>query len=515
MYAILVVLLLSFVFLLVGRAGMAAARSQQTGMATLFFAGELVSVWLFGVMARIVPMQIAFVCWIILAVVCIAYVLLKLRMHWPRPGILLVWLGLAVMVTGILLFWWNMPADTVPDPVMRHNGSIHTGRSLAIAGYMVDQNQLTGIGQNFGQSLLLCITGMTGATLEPFTITLWIAVNAAFFMLLLYEIFSIAISNKRLAIVGTAFVMFCGVSLSFTWNNLVDIGNPFIISGYADNYLGLASLLLLGLVVFEANAGRLSISQIIFIIILLSGNHIYAPQNLVVLLALLLLLLLYKAIRKQWHPARRLFLWNIIVAVIIASGFFFGGMFLDKKRTDDHIPFASQVNVSGGQLRLLPHLSSKMYNDGVFTFRKASTVPGISSDTAVSPAGNLKLAAAHLEADIWESLRLVFFPLALLLFSAVIITRDSAAYNRWWKGLTVAGLAFFLCAWPIAYFLTVGQYKMELNRFLYPFILCGLMTWPFLLQQYSGQKRMRWLLWGCGVAGILPFFTELLFRLFD
>lgn len=120
---------------------------------------------------------------------------------------------------------------------------------------------------------------MIGATLEPFTITLWIAVNAAFFMLLLYEIVIIAINNKRLAIGGTAFVMFCGVSLSFTWNNLVDIGNPFIISGYADNYLGLASLLLLGLVVLETNAGRLSISQIVFIIFCYPAT-IYMPRKI-------------------------------------------------------------------------------------------------------------------------------------------------------------------------------------------------------------------------------------------
>lgn len=152
MYAILAILLLSFVFLLVGRACMATARFSQTGIATLFFAGELVSVWVFGVLARIATLQVAFFCWMMLALLCIAYVLFKVRIHWPRPRIWLVWLGLAVMVAGILLFWWNMSADTVPDPVMRHNGSIHTGRSLAIAGYMADQNQLTGIGQNFGQA---------------------------------------------------------------------------------------------------------------------------------------------------------------------------------------------------------------------------------------------------------------------------------------------------------------------------------------------------------------------------
>jgi hypothetical protein len=511
MAAILIIFCIGICFIFIGNSLLKWLRLPPANMATAFFAGEIISlVWL-ALVARFINLNTALYGWLILLSVAAVHTAVTKK----RPALSLKTLGIVAatgtLVAAILWFWWNPQTDRQATGLMQHRGSLHTLRSMAITQYIIGHNQLPGIGQNFGQNLLVCLSNFLKSGNNSMAITSWIALNAAFFVLLVYEWLRASLVAHRVALAATSFVMLCGVSLSFTWSNLIDIGNPLIVSGYADNYLALASLLLL-FGIFQNHPQKTG--AMVWAALLCFAHHIYAPQNTVALFTVLAGYALYTMWRRQWSRFYKALRYGLLLVAIAATGYFFGGMLLAQKYVNADIAAAQQVAVAGGGIRIVPHLVSKVYSNHEFRHRRASTVFENEGDlqNAGTPVSKIRLAAAHLEASIWESGRLLFFPLVLLLLGGYTVYRKRNQHPQL-KLLLFTGAVSLLAGWLLAYWLAMGPYKMELNRFLYPGTLFSLLCFPFLQAAYANHRKISILLWVLAIAGMVPFFVELLLRL--
>lgn len=399
---------------------------------------------------------------------------------------LIVILILLIFSFLFVLFLWLEPLKThVINDFMRFNGSLHSGRYANIATYIFENNKIPVLNQNYGQSLLATISMFLGFNNPFLALYIWLSFSIFFLIITIYGFFRYFGINKTYSSFFTLIVMFGGTALSLAYIGLIDSGSPFIAIGHSDTLISFATFLIF--IIFIKNIikkenNSFLVSAVLLFILIISWC-IYAPQNIIIAFPLMFLLFLLFSYQDKKINKKLLFLM-ILLLVFLGIGILLGGMltpqFLVNKNAD--IPGTMTIIKEGAKnielAPVLPYVYPTI-NESSHSVYFYSDLREIRSKGLNININSIPGILFLLEAMLWDSLRIIFFPFISFVFLFFYLFYYNKENNREnikennkdienIKFLYIASIITFLIGFFIAYFFIIQGRKWELSRFLIP-----------------------------------------------
>jgi hypothetical protein len=375
-------------------------------------------------------------------------------------------------------------------------GSLHAGRYANIGLYIVEENRVPRLTQNYGQSLLVAGQLLLGVRGPLAVLASWLALSHAMFALLLYGLFRRFRLTPTMAGLGTFFVLFCNITLSTDYVYVIDSGSPLGFTGYTDTTAALATWLVFlfwlqqWLGADPAPPGTLALPAL-----LAYGWSLTGPQNIIIGAIVIGALGLTNA-----NAFRRQVLLGVVVVIAAGLGSAQGGMLLPGS-------WATQTGLPGimttqgtGQTGVMPEQAFAFQEGGRIHWWFQVHGPDFPRERF------------YLETQLWMTLRLLFFPVAGIVVLALRLASEPEVFDAktrsFWTQVAIASLfpGFVACFWFIYH-----GYKWELTRFLLPGVvtaLVGLVIVVYFVGVNAPRGR-RWLWAGLLVCGTLGPLTQL------
>jgi hypothetical protein len=494
-------LLLGLLFIAAGGAVYRQAFSPEDDSpppfrwAASYFLGMYLFFFLFRLIALVLGAAVG--CYLALAVL-LALAIWQGRMLAPE------WRQLLPLLLGLFLLFTMLTIaryfGQIDDFDMHTSlGSLHAGRYANIGIYIVEENQIPRLTQNYGQSLLVAGNLLLRVPGPLAILSAWLSLSHGMFALLLYGLFRRFRLTPIAAGLGTFFVLFCNITLSSDYIYLIDSGSPLGFTGYTDTTAALASWLVF-LVWLQQwlVAERAALGTLVVPALLAYGWSFTGPQNIIIGGIVIGVLGLSQA-----GAFRRQFLLGCVVVLAAGIGSAQGGMLLPASwATQTGLPGIMTMQAAG-ETGVLP--------EQAFAFREDGSIHWWFQVYGKDfPRGRF-----YLESQLWMTLRLLFFPLAgILALSAFGLSSKSDALDArsrsFWAQATIGSLfpGFVACFW----FIYPG-YKWELTRFLLPGVMTTLPALVIVVH-FIGMSvpRTRGWLWAalliCGTPGPLIQWSE-------
>ena len=206
--------------------------------------------------------------------------------------------SIIILLVGILILIYWMPSV---DKLESYStiGSLHSQRYAWISNYIKYCATIPVLGQNIGQSILAYMVGLIFTDSPYLFLFLWLLMSQIFLGFLVFGFINLYINNFKLSILGVLIFLFGNSALSLTRILTIDSGNPFVMNGYTDSLLGVASIFLL--ILYHNLAIKIYNYQFktyFTIFILIVANYISAPQNIIYLFSLIIIFLFYNFKKK-------------------------------------------------------------------------------------------------------------------------------------------------------------------------------------------------------------------------
>jgi hypothetical protein len=401
------------------------------------------------------------------------------------------------MAVGIVLLLIWLPPLNNPDGTIKYNhdlfGSANSGRYANIAEYMVSEDRLPVVNQNFGQSLLAAPPLLMGVDLPYFSIYLWLAVSMAFAVLAFYELFRHFKIPSQYAAAGV-FVLFLGNSaLSLTHVMTIDSGSPLLANGYTDNIFSLMTFLifLLWASGISNNLSILNAPSLAIPAVLGFAWNITSAQNIFFAAFVMLYVLAMAFFAKKGTASIALALF--VLLAFAAAGATRGGMLfpkqLDSYRSDivgSFTPNAAPIlqykpGVSYFFMGpysnwveshvLTEYFSQNLTDDGmekeISSRRSELTINYGPLKTVLLSILKLQYYVFYHETLLFDFLRTFFFPIAGMIL-AWLLTRNGSkeAEMQLMNPLAAFMLIVLLLGFFMAFSVSIGNFKAEFMRFL-------------------------------------------------
>lgn len=362
-------------------------------------------------------------------------------------------------------------------------GSLHGGRYSNVGLYVVTEDQVPRLTQNYGQSLLVGTQLLLGSPAPLATLASWLALSQAMFALMLLGFFRGWGLNALAIGLGVFLVLFCNVALSVNYIYLIDSGSPIAYTGYTDTTAALATwLMFLDWLRGWDRDGERRAGHLLLPALLACGWTITGPQNFIIGGAVVGALGLLH---------RNGFVRHLAVGVVLVAAFALGsvqgGMFLPKPwATDTGLPGIMTVQASG-ETALMPELAFAFREDGSlhWWFQLHSE--------------RFPKNWFYLETHLWIALRILFFPIAGIVgLAALRGLPESARLDRGSRDFWLrAAFASFFPGFLASFWFIFHGYKWELGRFLLPGILTGLIGLVLAVNDIAERfPRLGGWLWG-------------------
>ena len=514
LHTILIIIVLIVYCTVVGRVLLCALLPTKALPATYaYYMGLMVTLLLFTISALYIT-SITYTMYILGAVGLVGMLyLIKCTINPLKISLKLLGISIliAIAVYAILQLIYYTPTgiSTVQWP---HYGSIHTGRSMAITGYYNEHDKLTVIGQNIGQNIISLIYLRLGCTQLALATSITIAVQATIFILLLFHFLLSVFKNKKAVMYTILIICLGSTSVGLVPNNIIDIGYPIVLGGYSDNYIALAALgSILYTVYLITYSTYKKISLCYILIIGMLASIISGIQNIVVILPLVVAYTLWYVKIKDYKNLKKV----VHILLILVSGFAIAkysiGMLVKPSMIDVAIPESIIPKQTG--IKIVPAVSHKYYLEQKYTFKQVSVIPNIDSILPQLGITNKVRAAAYvLQVNVWEALRLYFFPILLMILSIVLWynKRTTQLHNY----ILACSIIFFMVGFGISFFIQYNGFKNELNRFMYPFIVLAIIQFGFLVKLFTATISTFFLYFIFAVS-LLPTVIELVLRIVE
>ena len=391
-----------------------------------------------------------------------------------------------------LLFWLQSYQN-----VWSVFGSLHSGRYVNIAQYIIEFNRIPIIGQNYGQSMLSSILMFIGLKYPFLALNIWLSTSIFYLCISIYGFFKILKLSTKISIVGTFILMFGNTALSLTHILVIDSGSPLLMNGYTDSIFSVATILLF-LVWFNSisicvnkTKNTLFRSFPILFIFGISWN-ITAPQNIIISLSLLLLIVLanYKGIFNK----NRILVYSIFILLLFSLiGLTQGGMLSPQIVRDDiKLPGLMEATISSN-IFIRPELPYHFGIGGHWhygttsdeTFRKIKFLNWYWSPHLINKI------IFTVETNLWNSIRVAFFPILGIIVLGVLIKNKKYEYREneqnTIKTLFEFAAITFIVGFLIAFFISI--YKWEFSRFLIPGYFFGMISLVLVINAYLEKLK--------------------------
>lgn len=168
----------------------------------------------------------------------------------------------------------------------------HSFRLENIIVTMSKNDSLPYINQNSAQAILAFIPNVFGLDVPQFSIVVWHTIVVLFVALLVYGCARFFLSRAA-SLVPTAFVMLGNTAISYQYISVTDSGHALLLIRNYEVVIGLASFLLLALVLRGYLFTRLSIYSGVYLFIVGFSWSVVGGHYLLIMLAVLALMYLY------------------------------------------------------------------------------------------------------------------------------------------------------------------------------------------------------------------------------
>jgi len=310
------------------------------------------------------------------------------------------------------------------------------------------------------------------------------------------------LQSRKLAALGTFFLLFCNIALSLTHVMVFDNGSPFIVLGYTDTVASIATFL--GFVVWLFHKQRkdylLDYTAVLLPFLLSFVWCISAPQNIIAgsLLIGVLVLRSVCGVLKLW---RRSIECGVAFALGIAIGVCQGGILTPSSCCDKlAIPGALSPPLER-RLVIEPYLMFIYSHFGEMSFSidmyKEDTETILAKRHAIGGKQAFRSIAFRIEVNLWESIRILFFPIAgiVLLWLAITFWKRKDIYRDdeifFLKELVFSAFLTFILGYMIAFLVRYSHLKWELTRFLIPGVLLGVICMVLFLGFWVKSSTKR------------------------
>jgi hypothetical protein len=448
-------------------------------------------------------------------------------------------LVVAILVETCILTYWLTPPWVPRDAPFEFVGTLHSGRYVGLAEYIVKSGHIPVLGQNYGQALLTTISLLAGANSPYLALHLWLVTHVCALLLLVFGFFRMAQYRTSVAIAAVCLTALGGSALSVSNFIVIDSGNPWLLSGYSDSVSGLSTFFIfVVLCLNKENRNRWFLfwaSVILAVFTLRWGMS--SAQNIILMLVLFASACALRVFAKKGWALRDIVIFGVVLCVFTALVRRQGGM-LTPLALQDEVKLVGMLNVErdsaeGKKVKVVPYL-------------KHFLVSG--ADEALSVESPLKESVQrfqrHLErkwidAEAWpaivvmgeeylvSALRALFWPIAGTIAAFVLgvraqrrggIKRAVMAHNRGAQDTSVLeGLPPYLfslslvnavvlsAGFAACYLFEVNGYKWELTRFMIPGYGIGMLlvigSGAHLIKEHADASRAK--SWMAALIGVV------------
>lgn len=435
------------------------------------------------------------------------HALLKNKMWKPHANgsikRLFLWgLVFFALAYGSAYIWIPSVPSAVPADPFACIGSLHAGRYVNIALYMLNHNAIPALQQNIGQSLLAVIPSIMGFDHLFFSLQIWLIISLAALALCLFGFFRDFFIKRSFLFMGVAFV-FLGNTALYPYHVLnIDSGSPFIINGYSDSILSLTSLVVVVWLLLKAMAApplsaSASVKSGMLFGIIGAAWNLYAPQNVLLMLVafgFFFFLYMAKKMDKDEFKTSAVFVLSLILAAALAIKAGFGGMLAPPSLVDKP-DIAGLLDMRDRGLLFLPifpfqrwthdqwKFSATFMSPENFEFLRQIGGDAMKGNFSAFDGKAFRLMLGTFAQGIWATFFALFGFLGALLASG----RKNLLEKRFWQTTAL----FFLAGWVVCYAFEISGLKWEITRFIIPGYALGLVALAYTFDWLVGRARLK------------------------
>jgi len=379
-------------------------------------------------------------------------------------------------------------------------GSLHSIRYINIAKYIVSENEVPLLNQNYGQSLLATIPLHFNIGGSPFSLFYWVSISSFFLFILTYGLLSWLGLSLKSSMYGTLIVMIGNTALSFTHILVIDSGSPFLFNGYSDSIISIGTFILYIIwFIFNLknNFKMAHFESYLLLLILAASWNIYAPQNIIFAILTFVFFILKFLIKKQFS-IKKLLLSFIFFVTISLFFSYTGGMLASRATLNEGVKISGVMklsrneNVRSGLMPYLPfnYFNGKNWQMNDFFLGNRDTILNLKNEVTktkkTQTVSQLFFNFLYiLEFNFWVSLKILFFPLFGLVISFLfknIVRYDSGKrdLHLFYFYFKYFNILLFIIGFLISYFLILSGYKWELTRFLIPGVYTSMIIFTII-----------------------------------
>ena len=369
-----------------------------------------------------------------------------------------------------LLFYWTQ--SNLISGVNSLVGSLHSPRYANIALYIIENNSIPVLAQNYSQSVFISIPHYFGLNSYLFSLLLFLTLNIFFLIYLIKILLQSYFSSTFEVNLCIIFIILGCFSLPNNFYLLIDSGWPILLNGYSDTIIGISTFILVFIYIKDFKEKQLTYSFYAFIGVTCIFWFSNAIQNL---LYLAILCYIFKLIIKK-----NKYLFFLIPFLIL--GIISGGMITPSKlQSKNKIPGAKIINNNvTNTINFLPGLPYYKLQDG---FKKNTF--DISSVKYLWHGNNIETSKYYKIYSIFG------FEILILPFIVIIYNLKTKTFIE----LTQLVYKFFICALILVFPFSIFNQKWELSRILIiPYFFTYILIFSMINNFYKTNHFRKYIL---------------------
>jgi hypothetical protein len=403
--------------------------------------------------------------------------------------LILFLLSLFFVLYGFVLIYWiqnNLSAG--PFAII---GSLHSPRYFNIIHFILKEDTIPVLGQNYAQTVIAALPLLFGEKLIFLSLSILLALVLTFSFFMVYGLFKCFSDIKWFRIAATVLVLCGATTFGLQYFLFVDSGWPLFINGYSDSIVGIMTFFLMVLLVstYLLNTNGLNkiwlYTLIYFTLLLWMASAI---QNL-----FFLVLFAFAFLISKWNTNRtkinaRFGILITLIALSIIIGLFSGSMITPSlyQKNKEEIPGMMSIKdkkkpflqVQPGFIYLKydgAEVSEIMVGSAKWVFRENNTRLGITK------YGKFFFATG---------VRVLIFPFLIICIIGWYLrkSKSDVILNKLWKVTLLLFGTGFILIFPFA----ILGYKSELSRFLIPGLFFNSVLLCFGMHKMLDSRFLSW-----------------------
>lgn len=377
---------------------------------------------------------------------------------------ILVLLTLASVSSAVWMYDFNYSVESSPHASF---GTIESGRYNNIARYILAENTIPRLGQNYAQSIFAALPGVMGWQNGVFALWVWLMVNLTFLVFLIRGILKSMETSPIWIGLTLALIFLGGWSFSIDHTLLFDSVSPLALTGYSDTIMSLGSLLVFFLFLqHHISCEKWSWQSPLVLSVLFYSWFTYAPQNILAAGGLFLFLVTQK--KRIWRDVPLLSFFTLFFILGVLQG----GM-LTPSSLRDQTSIQGLVETQAGSMPI------KWSREGldVLVLDKLHTSFKFTHIPTLEPQQNTGYYEwnTYFE-NLVKAVGYLFVPI-FVFFGYLILRRDSESEDLPLKTFFAdSALFLFLLGFLFVFHLSFGPMKWQVSRFMIPGLIMTLMV---------------------------------------